>query len=37
MWQTIMKYAVKLAVYCADHPDQVKGAIDLVTKSKEKK
>jgi len=37
MWQTIVKYAVKLAVYAADHPDQVKAAVDLVVKAKEKK
>lgn len=37
MWQTILKYAVKLAVYAAQHPDQVKEAVDLVAKAKEKK
>lgn len=37
MWQTIVKYAVKVAVWAAEHPDQVKTAVDVVAKAKGKK
>lgn len=30
MWQTIMRYAVKVAVFAAEHPDQVRAAINDV-------
>ena len=28
MWAFILKYAVKIAIYAAGHPDQVKAAVD---------
>lgn len=30
MWQVIVKYAVKIAVWAAEHPDQVKAMVDTV-------
>lgn len=31
-WKMVLKYAVKLAVYAAEHPDQVKDVVDAVKK-----
>jgi hypothetical protein len=30
MWMTILKYAVKVAFFAANHPDQVKSIVDNV-------
>lgn len=35
MWATILKYAVKVAVFAATHPDEVKAAVDAVKPKKE--
>jgi hypothetical protein len=29
-WQTVAKYAVKLALYAADHPDKVVELVDAL-------
>lgn len=34
MWQVIMKLLVKAAVWAAEHPDQVKAAVDAVAAAK---
>ena len=30
MWMSIGKWALKVAVYCYGHPDQVKAALSVV-------
>lgn len=35
MWATIVKYAVKIALWAAEHPDQVKDMIDTVVSAKQ--
>lgn len=36
MWQLIGKWAVKLALYALNHPDQVKDVVDTLHQLKEK-
>lgn len=35
MWKTIAKYAIKLALYAVQHPDEVKKIVDTVHQAKE--
>jgi hypothetical protein len=37
MWQIILKYAVKVAMYAAGHPDQVKAVVDALAAARNKK
>lgn len=34
MWTTVMKWAVKVALYAASHPNDVKVAVDTITRKK---
>lgn len=34
MWAKVLRWAVKLAVYAARNPDEVKAIVDVVAKAK---
>ncbi len=36
MWASILKIAVKVALYAANHPDEVKAVVDVVHAAKTK-